>query len=60
MELVRVPMHLIHNMNPDIIQMSAIHFIADDKASFVSSVGLAFDASGLLGGIRSKVRLKFH
>ncbi|PPQ85943.1 hypothetical protein CVT25_001793 [Psilocybe cyanescens] len=33
---------------------TTIHFIADDKASFVSSVGLAFDASGLLGGIRSK------
>ncbi|KAH9475352.1 Peroxisomal membrane associated protein 20 [Psilocybe cubensis] len=37
-----------------IVKPTAIHFIADDKASFVSSVGLAFDASGLLGGIRSK------
>ncbi|KAF9565443.1 Redoxin [Agrocybe pediades] len=31
-----------------------IHFIADDKAAFVSSLGLLFDASGLLGGPRSK------
>ncbi|KDR72792.1 hypothetical protein GALMADRAFT_252056 [Galerina marginata CBS 339.88] len=31
-----------------------IHFIADDKAAFVSSIGLIFDASPLLGGPRSK------
>ncbi|KAF8808938.1 Redoxin [Phlegmacium glaucopus] len=31
-----------------------IHFIADDKGAFVSSLGLIFDASGLLGGPRSK------
>jgi len=31
-----------------------IHFIADDKGTFVSSLGLNFDASGLLGSPRSK------
>ncbi|CAA7263795.1 unnamed protein product [Cyclocybe aegerita] len=31
-----------------------IHFIADDKGAFVGSLGLIFDASGLLGGPRSK------
>ncbi|KAF8892633.1 Redoxin-domain-containing protein [Infundibulicybe gibba] len=31
-----------------------IHFIADDRAAFVSSLGLVFDASPLLGGPRSK------
>ncbi|KAJ3489019.1 hypothetical protein NLJ89_g11564 [Agrocybe chaxingu] len=31
-----------------------IHFIADDKGAFVGSIGLIFDASGLLGGPRSK------
>jgi peroxiredoxin len=43
-------MHILHLIIP------AIHFIADDKGAFVSSVGLIFDASGLLGGPRSKVR----
>ncbi|KAF9476288.1 peroxiredoxin [Pholiota conissans] len=33
---------------------SPIHFIADDKGTFVGSLGLAFDASALLGGPRSK------
>jgi len=33
---------------------SPIHFIADDKGAFVTSLGLIFDASGLLGGPRSK------
>ncbi|EJD00450.1 Redoxin [Fomitiporia mediterranea MF3/22] len=32
----------------------AVHFIADDKGEFVSSLGLVFDASPLLGGPRSK------
>ncbi|KAF9003106.1 Redoxin [Cyathus striatus] len=31
-----------------------IHFLADDNAAFISSLGLVFDASGLLGGPRSK------
>ncbi|KAF8970978.1 Redoxin-domain-containing protein [Flammula alnicola] len=31
-----------------------IHFIADDKGAFVGSLGLIFDATGLLGGPRSK------
>ncbi|KIM37403.1 hypothetical protein M413DRAFT_448471 [Hebeloma cylindrosporum] len=31
-----------------------IHFIADDKGAFVSSLGLIFDASPLLGNPRSK------
>ena len=33
----------------------AIHFIADDKAAFIGSLGLLFDAAPLLGGPRSKV-----
>jgi peroxiredoxin len=33
----------------------AIHFIADDKAAFIGSLGLIFDATPLLGGPRSKV-----
>ncbi|EDQ99091.1 peroxiredoxin [Laccaria bicolor S238N-H82] len=32
----------------------AIHFIADDKAAFIGSLGLLFDATPLLGGQRSK------
>ncbi|KAF8059854.1 Redoxin-domain-containing protein [Lyophyllum atratum] len=35
---------------------SEVHFIADDTAAFAKSVGLAFDATGLLGGPRSLVR----
>ncbi len=35
--------------------MTAIHFIADDQGAFVRSLGLAFDATPLLGGLRSKV-----
>ncbi|TFK35883.1 Redoxin [Crucibulum laeve] len=31
-----------------------VHFIADDKASFVGSLGLVFDATPVLGGPRSK------
>jgi len=40
----------------------AIHFIADDKAAFIGSLGLLFDATPLLGGSRSKVprRLPEH
>ncbi|KAF5378134.1 hypothetical protein D9615_007520 [Tricholomella constricta] len=33
---------------------SNVHFIADDNAAFANSVGLAFDATPLLGGPRSK------
>lgn len=35
----------------------AIHFIADDKGAFVTSLGLIFDASPLLGNPRSKASL---
>ncbi|KJA22703.1 hypothetical protein HYPSUDRAFT_647822 [Hypholoma sublateritium FD-334 SS-4] len=31
-----------------------IHFIADDQGAFVRALGLAFDATPLLGGLRSK------
>ena len=37
----------------------AIHFIADDKAAFIGSLGLLFDATPLLGGSRSKVHHRF-
>ncbi|KAG5643747.1 hypothetical protein DXG03_009681 [Asterophora parasitica] len=33
---------------------SNVHFIADDNAAFANSVGLAFDATPVLGGHRSK------
>lgn len=33
---------------------SNVHFLADDTAAFTGSVGLLFDASGLLGGPRSQ------
>ncbi|KAG1871792.1 Redoxin-domain-containing protein [Suillus subalutaceus] len=35
-------------------QGTGVRFIADDKGEFTSSVGLLFDASGLLGSPRSK------
>lgn len=35
-------------------QGTPIHFIADDKAAFIGSLGLLFDATPLLGGQRSK------
>ncbi|KAJ3528703.1 hypothetical protein NMY22_g5730 [Coprinellus aureogranulatus] len=31
-----------------------IHFIADDQGEFIAELGFLFDASGLLGGPRSK------
>ena len=34
-----------------------VEFIADDKGELTSALGLLFDASGLLGGPRSKVRV---
>ncbi len=33
---------------------SPVHFLADDTGAFTASVGMAFDASGLLGNRRSK------
>ncbi|KAG8990972.1 hypothetical protein FRB90_001520 [Tulasnella sp. 427] len=35
-------------------QGTPVHFVADDTAQFVSSLGLVMDATGLLGGPRSK------
>lgn len=35
-------------------QGTPIHFVADDKAAFIGSLGLLFDATPLLGGQRSK------
>lgn len=35
-------------------QMNHIHFLADRSAEYVKSLGLSFDASGLLGGERSQ------
>jgi peroxiredoxin len=35
-------------------QGTGVHFIADDKGELTSSLGLIFDASGLLGSPRSK------
>ena len=35
---------------------SDVEFIADDKGELSSALGLLFDASGLLGGPRIKVR----
>ncbi|KAG9041594.1 hypothetical protein FS837_012045 [Tulasnella sp. UAMH 9824] len=35
-------------------QGTPIHFVADDQAQFVSALGLVMDATGLLGGPRSK------
>ena len=34
----------------------AVHFIADDQGAFTGALGMLFDASGLLGAPRSKVR----
>ncbi|KAG8981584.1 hypothetical protein FRB90_002033, partial [Tulasnella sp. 427] len=31
-----------------------VKFVSDDHAEFVSEIGLAFDASEVLGGVRSK------
>lgn len=42
------------------ILLSAVRFIADDTATFSQSIGLAFDASPILGGTRSLVRLHSH
>ncbi|KAF8452118.1 Redoxin-domain-containing protein [Boletus edulis BED1] len=36
-------------------QGTGVRFIADDKGELMSSLGLIFDASGLLGSPRSKV-----
>ncbi|KAF9035269.1 Redoxin [Panaeolus papilionaceus] len=33
---------------------TGVRFIADDQGNFVKSLGLQLDASGLLGGLRSK------
>ena len=33
---------------------SKVRFLADAKAEFVKSLGLEFDAAGLLGNVRSK------
>ncbi|PPQ74896.1 hypothetical protein CVT24_003049 [Panaeolus cyanescens] len=33
---------------------TGVRFIADDQGKFVSSLGLQLDATGLLGGLRSK------
>ena len=38
---------------------AAIHFVADDQGAFTAALGMLFDASPLLGGPRSKVRLEF-
>jgi hypothetical protein len=38
-----------------LIVLLAIHFIADDQGEFIAELGFLFDASGLLGGPRSKV-----
>lgn len=35
-------------------QNDFIHFVADDTGAFTNSVGLSFDASGLLGNARSQ------
>ncbi|KAG8976613.1 hypothetical protein FRC05_003452 [Tulasnella sp. 425] len=35
-------------------QGTPVHFVADDTAHFVSALGLVMDATGLLGGPRSK------
>lgn len=33
-----------------------VRFIADDTGAFTTALGLVFDASGLLGGLRAQVR----
>ncbi len=33
---------------------SKVHFVSDSTGEFIKSLGLEFDATGLLGGIRSK------
>ena len=38
------------------LYLTAVHFIADDSATFTSSTGTMLDATKLLGGPRSKVR----
>lgn len=56
MEPVSAPLNIIGlSLNFHVVNQ-AIHFIADDKAAFVSSLGLVFDATDLLGGPRSKVK----
>jgi len=45
--------HLTSQYGADVEQLSHIHFCADRNAEFVDSLGLSFDASGLLGGKRS-------
>ena len=47
------PLFQVLKLKPHV---SDIHFIADDKGAFTSGVGMLFDASGLLGAPRSKVR----
>ena len=56
MSLVTLIRWLIFNFFPLCVCI-AIHFIADDKGAFVSSLGLIFDASPLLGNPRSKASL---
>jgi len=53
MSLVTLVQWIISNILPLCVCI-AIHFIADDKGAFVSSLGLIFDASPLLGNPRSK------
>jgi len=51
-------MFFFHGLTTSLI-VPAIHFIADDQGTFVSSLGLIFDAGGLLGASRSKVRFPY-
>ncbi|KAF8426100.1 Redoxin [Terfezia claveryi] len=46
--------HLIQQHGGDPEKLVHIHFCADRSGEFVKSLGLAFDASGLLGNTRSK------
>ncbi|KAF8453888.1 Redoxin [Kalaharituber pfeilii] len=46
--------HLISEHSTAGAELKQLHFLADRNAEFVKSLGLAFDASGLLGGYRSQ------
>jgi len=46
--------HLAQQHGADLEKLAHIHFCADRSGEFVKSLGLDFDASGLLGNTRSK------
>ncbi|RPB21745.1 Redoxin [Terfezia boudieri ATCC MYA-4762] len=46
--------HLTQQHGGDLEKLTHIHFCADRSGEFVKSLGLDFDASGLLGNTRSK------